>query len=289
MFENKEIIRNYTNGDCKIALYSDGTRVIDGNYLDFPLNIDIRVSTQCSFGQRDDGTYVLCSFCHESAKVNGKDCDYEVLKQKLDGLPPIELAIGCNKFTDALEDFLTWAKDHFVCNLTINSGHLKRDGDKLKKAISDGIVSGIGVSYRKSIPIPEWILEHDNCVVHVIVAIDDIEEIAKKNYKKILVLGCKDFGFNQGKLDQQKIKYWYRNIDKLFGNQVCFDNLALEQLNIRRFFNDETWETIHQGEESFYIDAANERLAPSSRSGNYINWNDTTVAGYYKELKNAKN
>ena len=286
MFEEKTVLRNYKNGDCQITLYTDGTRVVQGTYLDFPLNIDIRVSTQCSFGQRDDGSYVLCNFCHESAKVNGKHCDFEVLKEKIKNLPPIELAIGCNQFTEELEEFLQWASGHFICNITVNSGHLKRDEKRLKSAIKSQIVRGVGVSYRKNIPIPQWILDYENCVVHVIAGIDDLDEIVSKKFPKVLVLGCKDFGFNKGKVDQEKIKNWYRGIHKLFGNQVCFDNLALEQLNMKRFFSNEKWELINQGEESFYIDAANERLAPSSRSGEFVNWNDVNVTDYYKMRKN---
>jgi hypothetical protein len=287
MFEDKTVLRKYKNGDCDITLYDDGTRVVQGNYLDYPLNIDIRVSTQCSFGQRDDGTFVLCDFCHESAKVNGKHCDFNKLKEKIKDLPPIELAIGCNQFTDDLEEFLTWCKNHFICNITCNSGHLKRDEKKLRAAIDNKIVRGVGVSYRKNIKIPDWILEYENCVVHVIAGIDDIDEIISKDYPKILILGCKDFGYNKGKVNQDKIMDWYRKVHLLFNNQVCFDNLALEQLNIKRFFSDEKWEIINQGEESFYIDAANERIAPSSRSADFVNWDEVSVNEYYRRMKNA--
>jgi hypothetical protein len=281
----RTILKQYYNGDCYITLYSDGTRIIKGNYLNYPLNIDIRVSTSCSFGQRDDGSFVLCDFCHESAKVNGKDCDYELLKSKLLNLPPIELAIGCNQFTDKLKDFLFWCKDRFICNLTINSGHIKRDQDKIQEGIKNQLFYGLGISYRKGIPIPQWVIDYPNTIIHVIVAIDDLNDILEKNFPKILVLGCKDFGFNLGKLNQEKIKDWYRNIHLLFNNQVSFDNLALEQLNLKRFFSDETWDIINQGEESFYIDAANQRFSKSSRSSEFTNWDEISVKEFYVQNK----
>lgn len=73
------IIADYKNGNAHIQVDDRGTRTItyDGELkLDYPLNIDIRVSTKCSFGQRPDGTYVLCNFCHESAKTDGRECDF---------------------------------------------------------------------------------------------------------------------------------------------------------------------------------------------------------------------
>jgi len=282
------ILKEYTNGDCTITIYTNGTRVVSGNHLKFPLNIDIRVSTQCSFGQRNDGTHVLCDFCHESAKVNGITCNYPKLIDKLRGLPPIELAIGCNEFTDELALFLVWCKPRFVCNLTINSGHLKRDEARLRSAIKNQLIYGLGVSYRPKFSIPNWVLDYEHTVVHIIAGIDDIEDIKNKQFKKILVLGCKDFGYNRGKVQEEAIMHWYRNISTLFDRQVCFDNLAVEQLNMKRFFDQETWSLIEQGEESIYIDAANERYAPSSRSNEYTHWDEVGIKEFYQNCKEKR-
>ena len=284
-----KLLRKYKNGNALITLYDDGTRVIKGNDFDFPLNIDIRVSTQCSFGQKEDGTFVLCNFCHESAQVKGKHCDFSILKQKLEGLPSIELAIGCNEFTDELYSFLSSIKDHFICNLTVNAGHLKRDKSKILSAIENKLIYGLGVSYRSLFTLPDWVLEYDNTVIHVIAGIDDFDNIKNLTANKILVLGCKDFGFNLAKVNEDQVLVWKRRIHELFHKHLCFDNLALEQLDIRRFFNDETWNTIYQGEESFYIDAVNKRISPSSRSNDYSNWDEISLKDYYKEKVSGKN
>jgi hypothetical protein len=67
---------------------------------------------------------------------------------------------------------------------------------------------------------------------------------------------------------------------------VSFDNLALEQLNIKRFFTNNNWEVFNQGEHSFYIDSVNGYFAPSSRSDDKTNWNTTTIKNYFKTYKN---
>lgn len=281
----------YSNGNASITLESDGSRVIEFEdilNLEYPLNIDIRVSTECSLAN-------LCTFCHESAIINGKDCDYEALKSKLNGLPQgIELAIGCNRFTDNLYKFLEWCRlQGYICNLTVNQGHLNRDLDLLIKAISKKLVMGLGISYRSSLKwnIPKVLLDYKNTVFHVISGIDTIQSILylkEMGVNKVLVLGEKNFGNNLGKVDlTSKIhKEWYWWVHKLFKifDVVSFDNLALEQLNIQRFFTKENYEVFNQGEHSFYINAVDQYFAPSSRSNNKVNFKDLTVKEYFKSL-----
>lgn len=291
----------YTNGNAEITLFEDGTRVIeydDTLLLDYPLNIDIRVSTQCSFGQRPDGSYVLCNFCHESAKTDGNECDYDELRAKLTGLPKgIELAIGANQFTAGLYEFILWCGlQAYNVNLTVNQGHLKRDLEGLKHVMECGFIKGLGVSYRSNLrwDVPEFILNHPNTVFHVIAGIDSyhkVEALAKKGVKKVLVLGEKNFGFNKGKVDlttrsHREWYWWVRNLFNLF-NVISFDNLALQQLNIRRFFNDKNWETFNQNEHSFYLNAVDKYFAPSSRSPIKSHWDLHTVQEYFKLLENT--
>lgn len=286
----------YQNGNATVSITDDGSRIIqyaDKMILDYPLNLDIRVSTKCSFGQRPDGSYVLCHFCHEGAKTDGRECNYEALKSKLVGLPKgIELAIGSNNFTDGLLDFLQWCKrESYIANVTINQGHLKRDSDKITYAINSDLIKGLGISYRSSLrwDVSDEILNYANTVFHVICGIDEYSDMLKLNaygVKKLLILGEKDFGFNEGKvnLKSQNHKMWLWNVRALFDiyNVVSFDNLALEQLNIRRFFNTDDWNTFYQGEHSFYIDAAMEQFKPSSRSSESVNWNDMDLVTYFK-------
>lgn len=276
---------SHRNGNSNVTIYSDGTREISfpdlGMILSHPLNVDIRVSNRCSFGYNSKTKSAICSFCHESATTDGDECDYQSLKMFVIGLiKGTELAIGCNHLSDGLEEFIIWASNKgLIMNLTINQGHLNKYSDKLHSLVQKGYVSGIGVSYRKDFKfkIPNWIIDYDNTVFHVIAGIDDIEDIkslSASGVSKILVLGEKDFGFNQGNVDlsSKSHKAWKIQVRDLFElfKVVSFDNLALEQLNVRRFFNQESWGSIYQGEYSFYIDAVQGTVKANSRSNKMV-------------------
>jgi len=292
------IITKYTNGNANITLEDSGTRTIeyeDSLKLDYPLNIDIRVSTKCAFGYNPNTKKAFCNFCHESARTDGLDCDYPSLAEKLEELPKgIELAIGANELTFKLWEFLIWCKaKRFICNLTINQGHIARDLRQIKNAIDFNLIKGLGISYRSGLKfnIPEQLLDYPNTVFHVISGIDTIQEIsdlAEKGVKKILILGEKDFGFNQGNVDltAQKHKEWFWKVSTLFDKfkVVSFDNLALQQLNIKRFFQNEDWNTFNQGEYSFYINAVEQYFAPSSRSADRTDWNNISIKDYFKQV-----
>lgn len=293
-------LATYNNGNAVIEIFDDGTRVIttpDSSFnFDFPLNIDIRVSTKCSFGYNPKTGKSFCGFCHECSKTDGVECDYEALKAKLDGLPEgIEIAVGCNSFTAGLYEFILWCSviKGYIVNLTINQGHLMRDFDGLKHSIECGFIKGLGVSYRSSLPwdIPEYILNYKDTVFHIIAGIDgynDVLSLKDRGVKKILILGEKDFGFNEGKVDLNSDchRKWYWWVRQLFDEFeiVSFDNLALEQLSIKRFLTDEQWEVFNQGERSIYINAVDQYFAASSRSSEVQNWNNITVQEFYKLL-----
>lgn len=286
----------YHNGNAEISLLKDGTRTIqyEGNLLlDYPLNIDIRVSTACAFGMNPDTGKSTCKFCHESSRVDGVECNYTELVERLRALPMgMELAIGVNNYTPTLQKFLEWCGHKFVCNITINQGMLTHhNAGEIYAALNLDHVHGVGISYRKKLHwhIPPFLLNYPNTVFHCIVGIDsvwDILALHKKGVRKILCLGEKDFGFNAGKvnLESKKHKHWYWNVRKLVDvfDVVSFDNLALEQLNMRRFFTDAHWAEFYQGEHSMYINAAEGYYAPSSRSTEHTSWDNLSIQEYYE-------
>ena len=288
------------NGNALISLYADGTRYIEYEgtlELAEPLNIDIRVMTKCAFGKNPLTGKAVCSFCHESATTNGVECDYNELKEHLSELSPgVELAIGANEITDGLIEFLGWAKDRgFISNITINQMRIRSDHQLVKKLIDDYYIKGLGISYRKmDWNIPEDILNYENTVFHVILGIDtigEVRELRKRGVKKILCLGEKDFGFNKGNVNLKRIEHrnWYWWISKLMNefDVVSFDNLAIQQLNLKRLFNQETWEEFDNGEHSMYINAVEGYYSPSSRSDVKVMWNDSKLLDFFK--KNEEN
>lgn len=294
---------SYKNGNALISIDEDGTRIIEFDNilkLGYPLNVDIRVSTQCSFGQKSNGSPGFCTFCHESAKINGKECNYSTLLEKIKDLPKgVELAIGCNNFTKGLLEFLEKTNSvGFINNLTINQGHIDRDKDLIKYSIKNDIIKGLGVSYRENLKwkIPQFILDYDNTIFHVIVGIDKIENIidlSKKGVNKILVLGEKDFGYNKNKVNLNSIKHkhwkWYLlDIIKAF-DIVSFDNLALEQVKPQRYLSKEDFLTFNQGEHSMYINAVEGYYSPSSRSNIKTSWNNINLKDFFINKENIIN
>ena len=170
----------YTNGNANIWLdLRDGTRIIEYPdneplTLDTPLNIDIRVSTQCPYGYNTTTKKSTCAFCHESALVNGQECDYGILQQVLiDAKLPTgtEIALGVNEVTSDLIQFVKnlW-KLGLVVNVTMNERYITEFGDtRLKQLLP--YVFGLGISYRSlqgCLSLPDWIADYPHTVIHVI-------------------------------------------------------------------------------------------------------------------------
>ena len=291
----------YTNGNANIWLdLRDGTRIIEYPdneqlTLETPLNIDIRVSTQCPYGYDTTKQKSTCAFCHESALVSGVECHYGVLQQVLTdaNLPRgTEIALGVNEVTDNLVQFVkNLYRLGLVVNITMNERYILQYGDTgLKQMLP--YVFGLGISYRSlqgCLSLLDWIADYPHTVIHVINGIDnfdDVKELSVK-YHKLLVLGEKDFGFNRGKvnLNTEQHKQWKSNImqlTKIF-DIVSFDNLGLQQLEIRGKITDEEYKSFYQGEHSMYINAVEQYFAPSSRTRNNIkHFGETDLRSYFQ-------
>lgn len=291
----------YRNGNAVVTLdLRDGTRIIEYPdneplTLQTPLNIDIRVSTQCPYGYNVETQKSTCAFCHESALVDGQECHYGILQQVLmDGKLPrgTEIALGVNQVTEDLIQFVKnlW-KLGLVVNITMNERYITEFGDTgLKQMLP--YVFGLGISYRSlqgCLSLPDWIADYPHTVIHAINGIDDFDDIKELGvkYHKLLVLGEKDFGFNRGKVDlsTEEHKQWKFNIMQLteIFDIVSFDNLGLQQLEIRGKITDEEYKSFYQGEHSMYINAVEQYFAPSSRTRNNIKrFGETDLRSYFQ-------
>lgn len=291
----------YRNGNAVVTLdLRCGTRIIEYPdneplTLQTPLNIDIRVSTQCPYGYDTNTKKSTCAFCHESALVDGQECHYGVLQQVLmDAKLPrgTEIALGVNEVTDNLIQFVrNLYRLGLVVNITMNERYILQYGDTgLKQMLP--YVFGLGISYRSlqgCLSLPDWIAEYPHTVIHVINGIDDFDDVKELGikYRKLLILGEKDFGFNRGKvnLDTPQHKQWKSNImqlTKIF-DIVSFDNLGLQQLEIRGKITDEEYKSFYQGEHSMYINAVEQYFAPSSRTRNNIQrFGETDLRSYFQ-------
>lgn len=299
-----EILYSYKNGDYFCSIYEDGTLIKETEKenadYEFPVSADVKITNYCGLAN-------FCLYCHEESNTKGKHGDLIRLNDVLLDLPPgIELAIGGGNPLDHpdLKEFLVNCKQKgFICNLTINQLHLKKHYDFIWELIKSDLVKGIGISYRKEFKTKEEIsfANYEHSVIHLINGIDDyksIEQLMNVGYKKFLLLGYKQFGngvqhYNKfSKEIEDKIKKWYMFIPKYIGKcLISFDNLAIEQLNIKRFFTDEGWETFYQGDDftlSMYIDAVEQKFAPTSRSSERKSFNDYSLKDYFNKFRKKK-
>jgi len=297
------VINSYTNGNSTVEIYENGTRMVSYEVtlaLDYNSNIDISLSTKCTLVYKPTTKTSISTFCNESATTDGSDADLELLKFKLSELPKgIELAIGSNEITPENIDFYKWCKEQgFIINLTINQYHIKRDLSKLQYLISENLIKGLGISLRDPSQyenLPKDIRDYPNSVLHVIAGLDDLEKILKCSAEKILILGYKKFGngvnfYNSNqKSIEDNLYFWYTNFIRLVSSKkLSFDNLALEQLNVKRWINKSSWDQFYQGEHSMYINAVTKTFSPSSRSSNVTNWEKFSIKAHYKHSQSLK-
>lgn len=282
-----KLLYAYKNGNYNVKIYEDGTkiRMTEDDYFkaEFPENIDIKISDKCDMG---------CEFCHEGSTTNGLNAhfDWKFLNTLKRGT---ELAIGGgNVFENtSLEYFMKRCKDNnVIANLTLHQDHFLSENyhTNVKVLQSKGLLNGVGVSYNPSqvdLLINKFETDEDykklkkNCVIHVINGIhsfDEIMKLANKDFK-ILFLGYKQLRrgitfLTKHDLEiQQKQKEIYDNMEDIIKafKVVSFDNLAIEQINMKRMFTDEQWEEFYMGDDgqfTMYIDLVKGQYALNSTS-----------------------
>lgn len=243
-----------------------------------------------------------CSFCHESSTREGLHGNLQDLCYILEDLPAgVELALGGGNplAHPELIDFLDYCKHKgFIPNITVNQGHLKRYQGLLTELIESKLVYGVGISINGN----NWTyVNHfkqisDNIVFHVIAGVHPLEIMDKLiTYKspKILVLGYKTWGFGidyeaiRSKETDANIYRWMINIHRYFDKGIIsFDNLALEQLKVKRLFTDEKWQEIYMGDDfqfTMYIDAVKQEFSPTSRSKERVSFKETSLLEYFQK------
>lgn len=271
-----KLIGRYKNGNILTAIFSDGTKIRETNDDEFiPVfaeNMDIKISNHCDMG---------CPFCHEGSSINGKHGD--ILNQKfIDTLHPYqEVAIGGGDATSHpdLIPFLRKLKENkIIANMTVNQYHFEKKQDLIKQLIDEKLIYGIGVSLvnptKKFISL---VKQYPNAVIHVINGVfspSDVQALANQNLK-LLILGYKHLrrGNEWYEIDKENIEVkqkWLKdNIGDIINkfNVVSFDNLAIEQLDIRRLMSDDEWNEFYMGDDgnfTYFIDMVEQIFAKSS-------------------------
>lgn len=301
-----DVLYSYINGNTKVALYSNGTkeRECDGAPNPaHPDHLDIKITNWCD-------NPICAKFCHEKSNKEGKAGDLNALLEFLSPLPAgVELALGGGHTLShpQLEGFLVEAKKRgWVCNITVNSYHLSRERAFLNRLVSADLVKGIGISYypKYHADVVDFCNAYANAVVHTIAAITSPDSIKKLlrdiQTPKILILGYKHYGngaeFALANAEiNKKISDWPIHLNNLvYETQkmdketlLSFDNLAITQLKVRRFFDDKQWSAFYCGDDgqfSMYYDAVNQQAKVSSTSKEEVG--GSTVVESFQNIRN---
>lgn len=258
--------KSYKNGNYKVTINTrTGTKIReteDDEFIpSFAENVDVLTSQCCDNG---------CAFCYAGCTPNGKHG--ELINWKfLDTLHPYtEMALNLNfPMPPQFEDLLRKLKEkNIITNVTINQNHFTKHCGLIQDWIDEKLIYGVGVSLTKATDeFIELIHEFPTAVVHTINGVTDPNDYMRlaNNGLKILILGYKNIGRGTNYLDREeecvrtKQTWLYNSLDWITKHNavVSFDNLALDQLNVRRLLSDKEWEEFYMGDDgtmTFFID-----------------------------------
>ena len=200
----------------------------------------------------------------------------------IDTLHPYqELAIGGGNALSHpdLIPFLQKLKEKkVIANMTVNQVHFEANQDLIRKLVEEKLIYGLGISLiSPTQKFIEAIKGYPNAVIHVINGVfseNDLMNLQNNNLK-ILILGYKELRRGNEYLDENRItidnrKRWLKAIlpdiiDRF--NTISFDNLAIEQLDVKRLMSNEKWEQFYMGNDgtsTFYVDMVEQKFAKSS-------------------------
>jgi organic radical activating enzyme len=250
--------------------------------------MDVKVTDFCNAN---------CGFCHEQSTIHGNHGSLETGLKLFKDLPAgTEIAIGggnplawpdLEQFTEHLSN------QGVVCNMTVNSVHLRQYNTTIKRLCKNQQIHGLGISYNKAnlTDCLKFARNHAHVVFHIIMGkhnVDDVLALMEATHEaKLLVLGYKEHGrgaaYYNTAVEERKYE-WMTRIHEFFdkdGLVLSFDNLAIAQLKLRRLIPEETWLQFYMGDDgkfTMYVDLVKKEYASSSTSKNRhgLNTSDTT-------------
>lgn len=271
-----ELLGRYKNGNFTTTILSDGTKIRETDKDEFiptfAENMDIKITNFCDIG---------CPFCHEGSTTYGKFED--ILNEKfINTLHPYqEVALGGGDATSHpdLIPFLQKLKDRkVIVNMTVNQIHFEKKQELIRRLVNEKLIYGLGVSLvNPTENFIKLIKQYPNAVIHVIngvLKLSDVEALENNNLK-MLILGYKhlrrggDFYTEDHDNIVTKQNWLYENLVNIIDKfkAVSFDNLAIDQLNVKRLMTDEEWNEFYMGDDgtmTYYIDMVERKFAKSS-------------------------
>lgn len=271
----------YVNGNTIVVMYTDGTKI---RYVrtgekpapEYPESIDLKLTNRCELG---------CPMCAEQSTPDGAHAVLNDLPSVNDSIidsikPYTELAIGGgNPLTHPqLEGFLWYMHSrNVICNLTVNAVHFMDNITLLRKLCDRKLIHGLGISVPTAVPdglIPA-LKDFPNAVIHTIAGVTPLsvyDQLADHDLN-LLILGFKTKGKG---MEYSREHNWL--LDRMFYlsdsledmrphfKGIAFDNLAVEQLDLRDIFPDE-FDELYMGDDgdfTMYIDLVAGKYGKSS-------------------------
>ena len=162
-----------------------------------------------------------------------------------------------------------------IPNMTVNQTHFMQNWALLKFLCEEKLIYGLGVSLvEPTEDFIEKIKEFPNAVIHIINGVVKKEQLAKlaNNDLKVLILGYKEFRRGITYLEEHLVQVemnkmaLYDYLPDMLNEfkVVSFDNLALEQLEVKRLLTEEEWNEFYMGNDgkyTMYIDLVKKQFA----------------------------
>lgn len=230
-----------------------------------------------------DKSNVGCRYCHEDSTFVGDIAHFE--QAFIDTLEAgTELTItGKNIFENPyLEDFLKICQQREMsCSIIIEQAALNDYGWVVEKWVDKGLIGGIAITFNGH---SDELLEmlntsslknhKENVVIQVVYGMQSYTSLKSffNQDLKLRILGCQEF--EQAKDCNVKMTYkqelFYTNLPNMMRafKEVSFDSLAIKQLDIKRLFISDEWETgqLEENEVTLYIDMVKGEFASSAQS-----------------------
>jgi MoaA/NifB/PqqE/SkfB family radical SAM enzyme len=269
---------SYNNGNYTVNInLKNGTKIRetkDNIFIpSFPECIDLKITNQCD---------MKCVMCHEDSYIDGKHGDLNA--EFINTIKPFtEIAIGGGNalsHPDLITFLYKLKNNNIIANITINQNHFIKNQDMINKLVNEDLIKGLGISLTQATDnFVNTIKKYPNAVIHVINGIITKEDLYKlyDNNLKLLILGYKKIRrgkdlYNRIGLSIDILKQlMYENLPEIIKHFkiVSFDNLAIEQLDVKRLMSEENWNEFYMGDDgqfTMYIDLVEKEFAVSSTS-----------------------
>ena len=276
---------SYQNGNYRVIINTENGTKIRENNLDFfeattIESMDLKITNCCDIG---------CPMCHENSHPDGEHADLFAPSFLGTLHPYTEIAIGGgNPLSHPnLLKFLLKCKDkQWIPSMTVNQVHFEKHFDFIKQLVDAQLIYGLGISLVSVTPqFIDKVKQIPNAVIHVIAGIVHEFQLTqlKDNNLKILILGYKlvrrgrDNYIQNGRYITENHSELRDLLPKMLKDKwfqvVSFDNLALNQLDVRKLLSEEEWKSFYMGDDgidgnmtsaSMFIDLVERKYAKNS-------------------------